>query len=562
MQAVRSRPRQGKPLQASPSKFGWLLEAIPEGVVIEAAGGGIISANGSAEKLLGFRQDEISGRPLESLLAAHYRDEYRRQRAAVLTAEGAAVGRAGLDLRTGGHHGRSFPIELTLTAAEHDGAPVVVHTLRPLTDGNLRERESEALLAATASLGAQAEPEAVLRTLVEQAAALLEAERAHYAVPWEGRIVIRGRWSDGRWRDDDHEPRETGILASVLQSGRPFRSNDVLADPRTNQARARADGLHSQLTVPIMVAHSRPIGFVVLQNSRRPEGFTARDERFMVSVCETSAAILRRAQDTAARLEAERERSRLAAELSRLNEELEQRVIELQVANRELESFSYSISHDLRAPLRSLDGFSRILLEDHASELSEKARRYLHVVRDSAQQMGQLVDDLLAFSRLGRQPLKKQPVDLSVLVRQVVESLAAEQEGRNVEISIGDLPVCEADLSLLRQVFVNLIGNALKFTRHRDPAIIEIGRRHDDEEPGKVVCFVKDNGAGFDMEYADKLFGVFQRLHRAEEYEGTGVGLAIVERIVTRHGGRVWAESEVEHGATFYVALEEEPVSA
>jgi signal transduction histidine kinase len=455
---------------------------------------------------------------------------------------------------------------MSLGSTDHAGTPLVVHTIRLIVDDSLRERESEALLSATASLGAQEEPEAVLRTLVEKAAALLEAERAHYAVPWQGRIVIRGRWSEGRWREDDHEPRGTGILASVLETGRPFRSNDVLTDHRTNQARAQAEGLRSQLTVPIVVADRGPIGFVVLQNSRRHEGFTDRDERFMVSVCETSAAILRRAQDTAARLKAERERSRLATELRRLNEELEQRVAvrtsELETANRELESFSYSVSHDLRSPLRSLDGFSRILLEEFAPELSETPQRYLRIVRDSAQQMGRLVDDLLDFSRLGRQPLKKQSVDLGLLIRQVLESLGPEQEGRHVQISIGDLPACEGDLALLRQVFVNLIGNALKFTRQRDPARIEIGLRSGDANSGEVVCFVRDNGAGFDMQYADKLFGVFQRLHRAEEYEGTGVGLAIVERIMQRHGGRVWAESAVEMGATFYVALEGEPVCA
>jgi light-regulated signal transduction histidine kinase (bacteriophytochrome) len=229
-----------------------------------------------------------------------------------------------------------------------------------------------------------------------------------------------------------------------------------------------------------------------------------------------------------------------------------QRTAELEAANKELEAFSYSVSHDLRAPLRAINGFSRILLEEHAPYLSDDAQRYLHIVRDSAQEMGQLIDDLLIFSRLGRQPLTKQLVAPADIVRQVLEDLRSEREGRCVNLVIGELPVCQADPVLLKQVFVNLLANALKFTRRREVARIEIGCR---EVGGEAVYFVKDNGVGFDMQYAPKLFGVFQRLHRAEDYEGTGVGLAIVQRVIHRHGGRVWAEAAVDHGATFAFTL-------
>ncbi|HEX9444896.1 MAG TPA: cache domain-containing protein [Candidatus Binatia bacterium] len=239
------------------------------------------------------------------------------------------------------------------------------------------------------------------------------------------------------------------------------------------------------------------------------------------------------------------------SERKRFEEEILERNKQIEAANKELEAFSYSVAHDLRAPLRAMDGFSRILVEKHGADMPEEARRYQNLIRDNARQMGRLIDDLLAFSRLSRQPVNRRPVAPMEIVREALHDLGHDLKN-GAEISVQELPGCLADPSLLKQVYLNLLSNAVKYSRPREAARIEVGCANGN---GEQAYYVRDNGVGFDMKYAGKLFGVFQRLHRAEEYEGTGVGLAIVQRIVHRHGGRVWAEAELDKGATFYFTL-------
>ena len=273
-----------------------------------------------------------------------------------------------------------------------------------------------------------------------------------------------------------------------------------------------------------------------------------------------SAAI----RDISDRKRAQQKIVALNNQLRLANDELESRVVErtaalaaqtatLKATNDELEAFSYSVSHDLRAPLRAIDGFAKLLAARYSGELSEEGQGYLGKVRTGAKQMGQLIDGLLAFSRLQRQALVRTRVDLTALVRDVWEEFTPDWAGRDIEFVVEDLPPADADARLIRHVLSNLLSNSIKYSRTRSPARITIGAERN--EAGVPVYLVRDNGVGFDMRYADKLFQVFQRMHRAEEFEGTGIGLALVARIVDRHGGRVWANAEPDGGATFYFTL-------
>jgi light-regulated signal transduction histidine kinase (bacteriophytochrome) len=239
-------------------------------------------------------------------------------------------------------------------------------------------------------------------------------------------------------------------------------------------------------------------------------------------------------------------------ELNKQREYLDKLVQELGAANKELESFSYSVSHDLRTPLRAIDGYSRMLLKKYGDKIDEDASRMLSVIRSNTERMGVLIDDLLSFSKAQKDNIKVSEIDMDKLITETCNGIRAENHERELELKITKMLPANGDFSLIKQVLVNLISNAVKFTKNRKPGIIEISSYR---EAGKIVYCLKDNGVGFDMAYYDKLFGVFQRLHSNEDYEGTGVGLAIVRRIINRHGGQVWAEGEMDKGATFCFTL-------
>ncbi len=533
------------------ARLAAIVSSSNDAIISEALDGTITSWNDGAEQIYGYSADEIIQKPISLLIPSDRLDEEKRFLQKIAANEIVK----NYDTIRLKKDGTKVFVSVTLSPIKDEQGNIVgiSKTAQDITE---RKRSEGALQRYAERLSAINRLDRVISSnldlgqvydnFVKELQGLIQLDRTAIVRlnetkdQWQ---IIR-QWTQhkpaiqpGEWRSVN------GSVIEWLVTNRiPYSEAEVGADenwPET--AILQREGIRSRLLLPLIISE-QVIGVLTVA-SRLPSAFSEDDQSILVTIADQLSIAIQNATLY--------EKAQLHA--TELEQHVAERTAKLEASNKELEAFSYSVSHDLRAPLRALDGFSKILLRDYAAQIPEPAERYLHLIRDNSQQMGTLIDDLLTFSRLNRQPLNKQTVNVVSMVNQVLEDLSGEQENRKLEIIIGDLPTCQADAALLKQVVTNLLSNALKFTRLCDMAYIEAGYQQINDEN---VYYIKDNGAGFDMAYADKLFGVFQRLHRSDEFPGTGVGLAIVQRIIRRHGGRVWAKAEVNNGATLYFTLE------
>lgn len=496
-------------VEASEARFQQLLEAAPDAVLIVDAAGLVRLANARVTDLFGYRPPELLGQPVEILLPEALRECHQRHRSTYMAAPRTRTMGIGTQLSARRRDGSEFPVEISLSPIVVGGHQLVIAVVRDITERRRLEQARE-------------EAQARHRRLLDN-------------LPLG---VFRSSMSE-RLADDRRFLEVNPALVAMFEAGRAERLL-ACAPARLYHDDAERAALVAELFALGSVV-GRELGMVTLSGrvfDARLSAVMRRDaagNRFVDGVVE----------DVSARRAAERERDSATRELQR-------RAAALEVANRELDAFSYSVSHDLRAPLRAIDGFSRILVQDYGDHLDQRGRDYLGRVRAAAQHMAALIDDLLKLSRVTRTELQPGPVDLSALAVEILAGLQQRDPDRMVRCRIQPGIEVMGDPRLLRVVLDNLLENAWKFTAPRGEATLEFGVR---EDAGEAVFFLRDNGVGFDMAYADKLFGAFQRLHDARDFPGTGIGLATVQRVINKHGGRVWAEAEVDRGATFYFTL-------
>jgi len=488
-------------------KFRNLLESAPDAIVIVDQKGLIQLINAQTEKLFGYTRAELIGAPVETLVPQCFRGRHWSHREGYAQSPQPRSMGAGLELYGRRKDGTEFPIEISLSPLETAEGTLVCSAIRDVTQRKqLAERHRENELR--------------FRLLIDAV-----KDYAIISLDADGLVTT---WNTGAER------------LKGYSSGEIIGQHMSRFYPQADIARRKPD---QELQQAASTGHMEDQGWRV-----RKDGSHFWAEVAITAVHDSAGKLigfLKIAKDITAKRDAE-------DQIQKLNSELTQRVEEFGTVNRELESFSYSVSHDLRAPLRHVDGFARILKEEYSPTLPEDAIRYLDRILEAATHMGQLIDDLLNLARIGRREMKREGVRIANVVKQAIAELPSEAQERHIEWRIEPLPEMNCDAGLLKLVFSNLLSNAVKFTRKQPIAVIEIGARM---TGGVATIFVRDNGVGFDPRYADKLFGVFQRLHRHEDFEGTGVGLATVQRIIRRHGGEIWAESQVNSGTTFSFTL-------
>jgi PAS domain S-box-containing protein len=520
-------------LRNSKLMFERLFENAPDATILVNKAGKIVRANAQAETLFRAPRAEVVGLEVEELMPQRYRERHREHLLRYFANPQPRVMGVGLELFGLRRDGTEFPVDIMLSPVETDKGMKTLAVVRDITDRKRIERMHLQFRALFESV-----PGSYL--VLKPDLTMVAVSDAYLAATMTKREDIIGRALFDVFPDNPQEKDATGVsnLRASLRRVLETKAADTMAIQKYDVR--RPDGIFEE-------RYWSPVNSPVIGADGEVE--------YLVHRVEDVTDFVKQKQHPEMASSEGRLKTRLEqmeAEVFRSSHEIQSANEQLREANEELESFSYSVSHDLRAPLRHIDGFVNRLEKIPAVLADENGRRFLGIISKSARHMGNLIDDLLVFSRMGRVEMRASKVNLELMVKDVIAGLAEEIKQRNVVFNVHDLFTIQADPQMLHQVFANLIGNAVKYTRTRERAEIEVtGRQTSDE----YIVSVRDNGVGFDMEYAHKLFGVFQRLHRTEEFEGTGIGLANVRRIIQRHGGRTWAEGKINEGATLYFSL-------